>query len=122
MEERRKNRRLELEGELIIKGLGGATEAVDINILDASTNGMGFKTSKQLTIGDIYEANLMIWNKERLNVFIQIVRASADEDGYHYGGVFIGMPEDVKMRIQVYETVEEEIAKQEEEALSESEI
>lgn len=117
MEERRKNRRLELSGELIIKGLGGASEAVDINILDASTNGLGFKTQKQLTIGDIYEANLMIWNKERLHVFIQIARASVDEDGYHYGGVFIGMPEDVKMRIQVYETVEEEIAKKEEEAL-----
>ena len=113
MEERRKNRRLELEGELILNGLGGATEAVDINILDASTNGLGFRTQKQLTIGDIYEANLTIWNKEKLHVFIQIVRASVDEDGYHYGGVFIGMPEDVKMRIQVYETVEDEIAKQE---------
>jgi hypothetical protein len=112
MEERRKNRRLELEGELIIKGLGGATEAVDIHILDASTNGLGFRTEKQLTIGDIYDANLTIWNKEKLHVFVQIVRAAVDEDGYHYGGTFIGMPEDVKMRIQVYETVAEEIAKQ----------
>ena len=115
MEDRRKNRRLELAGELIIKGLSGTTEAVDINILDASTNGLGFRTQKQLTIGDIYEANLTIWNKETLHVFVQVVRAAVDENGYHYGGIFIGMPEDVKMRIQVYETVEDEIAKQEEE-------
>ena len=113
MEERRKNRRLDLAGEIIIKELGGAEEAVDIHILDASTTGLGFKTKKQLTIGDNYEANLTIWNKEKLHVFIQIVRASVDEDGYHYGGIFIGMPEDVKMRIQVYETVEDEIAKRE---------
>ena len=113
MEERRKTRRLDLTGEIIIKGLGGATEAVDIHIIDASTSGVGFKTDKQLTIGDIYETNLTLWNKEVIPVFVQIVRAKLEDDIYHYGGVFIGMPEDVKMRIQVYETVEEEIAKQE---------
>lgn len=112
MEERRKNRRLELSGEIIIKGLGGASEAVDIHIVDASTTGMGFKTDKKLTIGDIYEAKLTLWNKEKIDAFVQIVRASIDKDElFHYGCVYIGMPEDVKMRIQVYETVEEETAK-----------
>jgi hypothetical protein len=113
MEERRKTKRLDLTGEIIIKGLGGATETADIHIMDASTSGVGFKTDKQLTIGDIYETNLTLWNKEVIHVFVQIVRAKLEDDTYHYGGVFIGMPEDVKMRIQVYETVEEEIAKQE---------
>jgi hypothetical protein len=44
-------------------------------------------------------------------VFIQIVRAKKDGDEYHYGGSFIGMPEDVKKRIDVYELVEDEKAK-----------
>lgn len=112
MEERRRGKRLELTGELELKELGAAQgETVEIHITDASTVGLGFRTDKQLTIGDNYEANLVLWNKEKIHVFIQIVRAVKEDDLYHYGGLFIGMPEDVKMRIQVYETVEDEIAK-----------
>ena len=112
MEERRKGRRLDLTGELIIKEVGGTEEAVDIKITDASTEGLGFITDKQLTIGDNYDAHLTIWTKEVLHVFVQIVRAEKRDDGFHYGGMFIGMPEDVKMRIKVFETVEDEKAKQ----------
>ncbi|AOZ96088.1 PilZ domain-containing protein [Butyrivibrio sp. INlla18] len=112
MEERRKGRRLDLTGEIIIKELGGDAEAVDIKITDASTEGLGFISDKQLVIGDNYEANLTIWTKEVLHVFVQIVRAEKRDDGFHYGGMFVGMPEDVKVRIKVFETVEEEKAKQ----------
>ena len=113
MEEKRKAKRLELSGVLLMNELGGNNkESVDINIVDASTLGLGFTTSKQLMIGDNYEANLTIWTKEVIHVFLQIVRAIKQEDTYHYGAIFIGMPEDVKMRIQVYETVEEELSHQ----------
>ncbi len=114
MEERRKTKRLDLAGEIIIKELGSGKEhSVDIKITDASTDGIGFTTNEQLMIGNNYEANLTIWTKEVLHVFVQIVRAVKLDDGnYHYGGIFIGMPEDVKMRIKVYETVEDEKAKQ----------
>ncbi len=113
MEERRKNKRLDLTGEIIINELGSdKKESVDIKIIDASTDGLGFSTDKQLTIGNNYAANLTIWTKEVLKVFIQIVRAEKlEDDRYVYGGIFIGMPEDVKVRIKVYETVEEEKAK-----------
>ena len=124
MEEKRRSKRLELSGELILTQLGPTSEPekADIEITDCSRDGLGFSTDAQLTIGNNYEANLTLWTKEVLHVFVQIVRAAKTDDGFHYGGIFIGMPEDVKMRIQVYETVEEEIAKKEEEALSESEI
>ena len=112
MEERRKGRRLDLTGEIIIKELGGDAEAVDIKITDASTEGLGFISDKQLVIGDNYEANLSIWTKEVLHVIVQIVRAEKRDDGFHYGAMFVGMPEDVKVRIKVFETVEEEKAKQ----------
>ena len=117
MEERRRGKRLELTGELELKELGSSAEGelIEIHITDASTAGLGFCTEKQLTIGDNYEANLVLWNKEKIHVFIQIVRAAKEDDLYHYGGLFIGMPEDVKMRIQVYETIEDEIAKMHEE-------
>ena len=114
MEERRKGKRLELTGKLVMKEVGAdESKTVDISITDASTEGVGFSTDKQLTIGENYEANLTLWNKDTINVFVQIVRATLDGDIYHYGGRFIGMPEDVKMRIQVYETVEDTLAEQE---------
>ncbi|WP_026651791.1 PilZ domain-containing protein [Butyrivibrio proteoclasticus] len=115
MEEKRRAKRLDLAGEILIKELGSSEQkAVDIKITDASTSGIGFSTEKQLTIGDNYESNLTLWNKEVIHVFIQIVRAVKEGDVYHYGGIFIGMPEDVKMRIQVYETVEDTLKAQEE--------
>ncbi len=112
MEERRKSRRLDLTGEILIKELGtNEVHNVDIHITDASSSGIGFSTNQQLTIGHNYEAKITIWTKEVLHVIIQIVRASKEDDVFHYGGLFIGMPEDVRKRIDVYETVEEEKAK-----------
>lgn len=113
MEDRRKSKRLELTGEILLKELGtDAVESCDIHITDCSSAGIGFSTDKQLTIGHNYEANLRIWTKEVLPVFIQIVRATkGNDDLFHYGGSFIGMPEDVKKRIDVYELVEDEKAR-----------
>ena len=85
MEERRRSKRLDLSGEILIKELGTNTAtSCDIKITDASSAGIGFTTDKQLTIGDNYEANLTIWTKEVLHVFIQIVRAKKVDDIYHY--------------------------------------
>lgn len=111
MEDKRKHKRLELTGEIILKQLGGSGDAstADIDVTDCSRDGIGFSTHAQLTIGDNYEANLTIWTKEVLHVFIQIVRASKTDTGFHYGGIFIGMPEGDKMRIEVYETVKEQL-------------
>ena len=109
MDERRKNKRLELTGEILVKQLGGngGVKSATIDILDCSRDGIGFNTDNQLVIGDNYEANLTIWTKEVLHVFIQIVRAVKLDDTYNYGGIFIGMPDADKMRIEVYETVRE---------------
>lgn len=114
MEEKRKNKRLELSGEIILKQLGGAGEhtTAQIEITDCSKDGVGFSTDAQLTIGDNYEANLRLWTKEVLHVFVQIVRAAKIDDGFHYGGIFIGMPDSDRMRIQVYETVEDQLKEQ----------
>ena len=114
MEDKRKHKRLELDGEILLKEIGGTGDAVptQIEITDCSSDGLGFTTDAQLTIGHNYEANLKLWTKEVLHVFLQIVRASKDESGFHYGAIFIGMPDADKMRIQVYETVEDQLKEQ----------
>ncbi len=115
MEDKRKHKRLALSGELILKQLGGSGDATtaQIEITDCSRDGVGFSTDVQLTIGDNYEANLRLWTKEVLHVFIQIVRAAKVENTFHYGGIFIGMPDSDKMRIEVYETVRDQLGDKE---------
>ena len=109
MEERRKYKRLDLDGELIMSPIGSTDEpeAVAISVINCSRAGMGFQSDLQLIMGDNYECNLTIWTKEVLHVFIKIVRGTALEDSYEYGAIFIGMPEYDRQRISVYETVQD---------------
>ena len=110
MEERRKNRRLDLGGEIMLKPIAfkdQEAESVMISVFDCSTAGIGFHADCQLLMGENYEANLTIWTKEVIHVFIKIVRGTMLENGYEYGAIFIGMPEYDRQRIAVYETVQD---------------
>lgn len=55
----------------------------------------------------MYECLLTIWTKEVIQCFIEIVRSEKQENGYHYGAIFVGMTEMDAYRIQVYQTIEE---------------
>ena len=107
MEERRKNRRMELASKLLIKNLSGSTEEeVTIEITDVSKTGVGFICDSPLNIGTVYEAFLTIWMKETIQVFLEIVRIEKLEDNkYSYGTIFIGMSEMDKKRIEVFDTM-----------------
>ena len=106
MEERRRNKRLLLQGKIAIKPIGGGSmESVPISITDCSRTGLGFITDKKLVTGDNYEAYLTIWTKEVLYIFIKVVRSEEVEGGYSYGCLFIGMTETERQRIGIYETI-----------------
>lgn len=107
MEERRKNRRMELTSKLLIKNLSGsAEEEVTIEITDVSKTGVGFICDSPLNIGTVYEAFLTIWMKETIHAFLEIVRIEKLEDNkYSYGAIFIGMAEMDKKRIEVFDTM-----------------
>ncbi|MCM1120851.1 MAG: PilZ domain-containing protein [bacterium] len=109
MEERRRNKRIDLEAELTVKHLDSAKERiVVIDITDASKSGVGFTCKDLLDIGAVYECALTIWTKETIHCFLRIVRIELDEMAlYHYGAVFIGMPEQDVQRIAVYEQFSE---------------
>lgn len=115
MQERRKNKRMDLESKIIIKSLnnpGEQHEAI-IDIIDASKTGVGFNCSLPLSIGTIYEAYLTIWTKEVLHTFIEIVRIEKKGDIFNYGATFVGMPGMDASRISIYDTVNSELEKQE---------
>ena len=109
MEERRKNKRTELESRLIIKRVdNGSNQDVAINIVDVSKTGIGFECEEILKIGEVYESYLTIWTKEVIHVFLQIVRIELSSGGYAYGATFVGMPEMDSARIEVYQSFNEE--------------
>ena len=96
MEERRKSKRTELRSKLLVKRLD-----------NVSKTGIGFCCDELLEIGAVYESYLTIWTKEVIHAFIEIVRIEREEDGFRYGGLFIGMPEIDLQRIGVYNVVSE---------------
>lgn len=105
MEERRRNRRMDLTSKLIVKRLDTNEEKeIEIEISDVSKTGIGFSCTEVLTIGAVYEGFLTIWTKEVIHAFIEIIRIVKNEDIYEYGGIFVGMPELDAQRIEVYES------------------
>ena len=110
MEERRKNKRMELESTLTVKRLDSNKELnVDIEIIDVSKTGVGFTCNEALEIGAVYESNLRIWTQEVLHAFLEIVRIEKSGNTFIYGAIFIGMPEMDSARIETYETVKDQL-------------
>lgn len=108
MSERRKNKRTDLQSNLIIRRLdNGEDEEVAIEIADVSRGGIGFTCSEVLNIGAVYESYLTIWTREVLHAFLQIVRIELKGNGFSYGASFIGMPEVDASRIEVYQSFHE---------------
>ena len=108
MEERRKSKRTELKSKLLFKRLDNGTfDEVSVDVENVSKTGIGFFSEELLEIGAVYESYLTIWTKEVIHAFIEIVRIEKVEEGFQYGGLFIGMPEIDLQRISVYNVVSE---------------
>lgn len=108
--ERRKSQRTELKSNIVLKRLdqdGQQDEKVPIDVNDVSKTGVGFQCSVPLTIGAVYEGFLTIWTKEVIHAFFEIVRIEKKGDTFHYGAIFIGMPETETERITIYQTFQD---------------
>jgi hypothetical protein len=108
MEERRKNRRLDMSSKLLLKNLNPQEEPkeVSINVINVSKTGVGFTCEQPLESGTVYESYLTIWTKETLHAFLEIIRMDKIMDGvYEYGAIFIGMSETDASRIETYGTI-----------------
>ena len=106
MQEKRRDKRLELESKIIIKRLDESSESEDtklnIKIKDVSKSGIGFICDYALTIGSVYECTITLWTKETIHAFVEIVRIIKKDNHFEYGGIFIGMPEMDMKRIEIY--------------------
>jgi hypothetical protein len=108
MEERRKNKRMDMSSKLLLKSLnqGEEPKEVSINVINVSKTGVGFTCDHALDLGTVYESFLTIWTKEVLHAFLEIVRKEkVMDDLYEYGAIFIGMSETDASRIETYGTI-----------------
>lgn len=111
MEEKRKSKRMVLEGNLIMKRLDSAAgEIIPVKINDISHSGIGFVCDKNLEISSVYDLEIILWTKEKINAIVSLVR-KAETPGtygtYTYGGTFVGLPETETCKIDIYELFNE---------------
>ena len=108
MEEKRKDRRLDLDVTLELSRIDGddgvtTIKLVHVEVTDLSRSGIGFKTKQELKPGSFYDTKLQIWTKDIIEAIIKIVRCTKEEDGYyHYGATFVGMIDKDALKIDVY--------------------
>lgn len=117
MEERRRNKRLELKVSIQLERIneGDITtiKYVNVNVQDISKSGIGFHCSQALEIGTLYNTKLKIWTNEVIRTIVKIVRCERLDDVYEYGGQFVGMNDADESKIGIYQLVNETYYKSE---------
>lgn len=107
MQEKRKHKRLDLDVTIELERLDqdGITTVKysHVNVVDISRSGIGFKCPQQLELGLEYNTKIQIWTREIIDVAVKVIRMETLEDGYRYGGVFVGMTETDKLKVDIYQ-------------------
>lgn len=110
MQEKRRTKRMNLDSSILLKrvDIDANFRPIEIDIINMSKVGIGFETTKVLELGCIYEGELVIWTKEKMHTFLEIVRIEQKDDIFEYGAYFIGMPDLDVQRISIYEAFNSE--------------
>lgn len=107
MEEKRKDRRLDLDVTLELSRIDEADgvttiKLVHVDVFDLSRGGIGFTTKQELNVGSFYDTKLQIWTKDIIEAIVKIARCDKVGDEYHYGATFVGMIDKDALKIDVY--------------------
>ena len=107
MEEKRKDRRLDLDVAIELERLdqGDMTtlKMVHVKVTDLSSSGMGFHTMQPLENGALYDTRITIWTKEVIPAVVRIVRCEkVSENEYHCGATFVGLMSSDALKINIY--------------------
>lgn len=89
--------------EIIDTENGRKLERMEVEVTDVSTEGIGFKCDYQLMVDEMFKATLQIWTKQKADIIVKVVRSSVEEEGYSYGCTFVGLPENFKTNISIYQ-------------------
>lgn len=118
MEERRRNKRLDLKVtiqlERIDEGEIVTIKYATVDVQDISKSGIGFRCSQALEIGGLYETKVKIWTNETIRTIVKIIRCERLENAFEYGGLFVGMNDADELKIGIYQMVQEKEEREEE--------
>lgn len=109
-QENRRTKRSEIDTKITLKIIntenGRQLDTIQVDVTDVSTEGIGFYSDAQLMIGEMFKATLQIWTKQKAEVIVKVVRSSVEPEGYSYGCIFVGLPENVATNISIYQMLE----------------
>lgn len=113
MDEKRKNKRLDLEVSVEMERLDQdenitKMKFIHVDVINISRSGLGFFSGVELAPNTFYNAKIQIWTKEIVNAVLKIARCVPEEDGFSCGGVFIGLAEADALKIDIYEMYNEQ--------------
>lgn len=108
---------MDLATTLLVKRIdNGIDQEVTVDIHDVSKSGIGFTCNEELQIDSVYESYIRIWTQEVIHTLLKVVRKTKQEEGYLYGAIFMGLSEVDAFRISVYDTMDQELHKVQEQA------
>lgn len=84
-------------------------DEIEVEVVNISKGGMGFKTSEFLPLNSYYEAKVVLWTRENFDSIIEIVRMENDgnDERNTYGCKFVGLSPADQFKIDVYQIVTE---------------
>lgn len=89
--------------EVDSSGKRKSSQIFPVEVVDISMKGIGFITCCKLEPHTFYKAHIVFPTKEKINVVLETIRAVQQQDGSTlYGGVFVGINESDKFKIEVF--------------------
>lgn len=105
--EKRKNKRVDMVTDVELSRLdedgNTADKYVNANIFNISRGGIGFETTHPLEIGSYYDTRITLWSREVVSAVLEIIHGEELEEGYRYGGEFIGISDSDALKIDIYQ-------------------
>jgi hypothetical protein len=109
MEEKRKNKRLDIDVKVEIERIDEANittvKYMEVEVTNISKTGLAFRVNDvEFEEGACFDARIQIWTKETIDTVFKVVRVNKLEDGmYEYGCIFVGMTDTDALKIEIYQ-------------------
>ena len=109
MEEKRKNKRLDINVKVEIERIDEANittvKYMDVEVTNISKTGLAFRMQDvEFEIGACFDAKIQIWTKETIDTVFKVVRMNKlDNNVYEYGCIFVGMTDTDALKIEIYQ-------------------
>jgi len=109
MEEKRRNKRLDIDVKVEIERIDEANvttvKYMEVEVTNISKTGLAFKVpGVEFEVGACFDARIQIWTKETIDSVFKVVRVNKGEDGVNeYGCIFVGMTDTDALKIEIYQ-------------------